>query len=58
MDINSSFNVISDDLLDLLVSLNMHPAHSLGSQSRLLESESKCQGSVSFDHLMTSNCIP
>lgn len=50
--------MISDDLMYLLVSLNMHPARSLGSQWRLLESESKCQGNVSFEHLTTSNYIP
>lgn len=31
-DINSRSDVITDDFTDLLVSLNIHPAHSLGSE--------------------------
>lgn len=31
-DINSRSDVITDDFMDLLVPLNIHPAHSLDSQ--------------------------
>lgn len=57
-DINSRSDVITDGFMDLLISLNIHPAHSLGSQWRLLQSESKCQGNLNFEHMNTSNLIP
>ena len=52
-DVNSKSDAITDGLMDLLVSLNIHPAHSLGSQWRLLQSKSKCQGNPNFEHLNT-----